>query len=71
MKQHHNLFKNFTELPLAVEPFKSYRCKGKYGYIMIATMDDDDAPKQAKLSGEVIKENLERWNGSSYEKVYK
>lgn len=63
--------KHFTELPLAIHPFKSYRCKGRYGYIMIGAMNGDDAFEQAKRSGEVHKEDLEKWNGSSYEKVYK
>lgn len=70
MKQYHELFKKFTELPLAVEPFKSYRCKCQHGYIMLGATDDDDAFKQARLLGEVIKENLERWNGEAYEPCY-
>lgn len=63
--------KHFTDLPLADYDFQSYRCRGRYGYIMIGAKTDKDAFYQAQLSGEVHKEDLEKWNGSSYEKVYK
>lgn len=58
----------FHDKPLAATPFKSYRCRVPYGYIMIGAKDDDDALNEAKRSSEfALRENLERWNGTEYE----
>ena len=51
--------------PLAVVPFKSYRYKGKYSYIMIGATDIADALNEVKRSiwdKLPCQENLEVWN---------
>lgn len=36
--------------PLASAGFTSYRCKGRYGWIMIGARDDVDAIREARRS---------------------
>jgi hypothetical protein len=38
---------DLTNLPLAAKGLKSYRYKGRYGYIMIGAKDDNDAIREA------------------------
>lgn len=53
--------------PLAMPPFKSYRLRGPFGFIMIGARNDDDAMQEAARSTPAPKrENLERWDGQSY-----
>jgi hypothetical protein len=61
--EHHNK-------PMAAKGLLSYRCKGRYGFIMIGAKDDQDAFNEAKRSSPFVKrEDLEKWNGEKYEKV--
>ena len=59
---------HFTELPCAAAPWKSYRYRGRYGWIMIGAVNDIDALAQALLSvglneaDTLTRANLERWD---------
>lgn len=56
--------------PMATKGLLSYRCKGRYGFIMIGAKDDQDAFNEAKRSSDSVKrENLEKWDGEKYVKV--
>ncbi|CAG9228576.1 hypothetical protein [Burkholderia vietnamiensis] len=58
------------ERPLAAAGLTSYRCKGRYGWIMIGARDDGDAMREARRSCSDAKlEDLEVWNGSGYAPV--
>ena len=55
--------------PLAAHGLTSYRLKGRYGWIMIGAVDDDDALREAArsmTSGTPTIERLQRWNGAEY-----
>lgn len=53
--------------PLAAEGLISYRLKGRFGWVMIGALDDDDAMTQAARSTPNPQiENLEIWNGAQY-----
>lgn len=55
------------EKPLADEGLTSYRCKGRYGYIMIGAKDHQDAMFEAlRCSDAAKREDLEIWNGDRY-----
>lgn len=57
--------------PMAAPGLTSYRCKGRYGYIMIGARDHQAAMGEALRSSGVAKpENLEVWDGSRYVPVY-
>lgn len=57
--------------PMAAKGLTSYRYHYGSGYIMIGAMDDAGAMREAarSFSGTVVRENLEIWNGTAYEKV--
>ncbi len=56
--------------PLAAHGLISYRCKGRYGWIMIGAKDHEEAMREARRSSEgVSREGLEIWNGKEYVKV--
>lgn len=63
------LVHHFTELPCAAAPFKSYRYRGRYGWVMIGAHDDADALQQAARAAfePVMLDKLQRWNGIAYE----
>jgi hypothetical protein len=53
--------------PLAAEGLLSYRCKGRYGWIMIGAKDHDDAMREARRSSnDVTEAALEIWDGERY-----
>jgi hypothetical protein len=57
--------------PLAAPGLISYRCKGRYGWIMIGARSDVDALSEARRSWEhASSDMLERWAGSSYVPVH-
>lgn len=60
---------NFTDKPMASAPWKSYRYKGRYGFIMIGAMNDQEALSEAQRSESEANDikRLQRWNGSEYE----
>lgn len=57
--------------PLAAEGLLSYRCKGRYGWIMIGAKDHDDAMREARRSSnDVTESGLQIWDGSQYVHAY-
>ncbi|RQT26017.1 hypothetical protein DF037_20215 [Burkholderia contaminans] len=55
------------ERPLAAAGLKSYRCKGRFGWIMIGATDVDDAMREARRSCAAAKvADLEEWKGERY-----
>lgn len=53
--------------PMAAPGLTSYRCKGRYGWIMIGAKDHADAMREARRSDPTARaENLEIWNGTEY-----
>lgn len=57
-------------MPLASVGYTSYRCKGRYGWIMIGAKDNNDAMQQARRTdpnADIL--DLEIWNGSVYERI--
>ena len=59
---------DYWNRPLVVAPLKSYRYRGRYGWIMIGAKDDNDALREAKRStdGNVHPARLQKWNGVEY-----
>ncbi len=56
-----------TAKPLAAKGLTSYRCKGRYGWIMIGAKDHDDAMREAKRSSDsASRDTLQIWDGSRY-----
>lgn len=63
-----SLIPNTSDKPLATAGLASYRIRGQYGWIMIGAKDSEDAWREAQRSANNLKrENLEVWNGSTYE----
>lgn len=55
---------------MAAEGLTSYRCKSRFGWIMIGATDNDDAWRQALRSSRSARlEDLEKWNGTAYAPV--
>jgi len=53
--------------PLANEGLTSYRCRGRFGWIMIGAIDHDDAMREARRSSDAAeRDTLEVWDGSRY-----
>jgi hypothetical protein len=50
--------------PLAAPGLKSYRYRGRYGWIMVGALDDHDALREASRSTDqaVAIDRLERWD---------
>lgn len=60
----------FQDKPMAAAGLKSYRCKGRYGWIMIGALDADDAMREARRSYSGAKrKDLEAWDGQRYASV--
>ena len=58
---------NITDRPLAAPCLTSYRCKGRYGWIMIGARNHDDAMAEAlRSSPDAAPAGLEVWNGTRY-----
>lgn len=63
-----------TEKPMASEGLISYRCKGRYGWIMIGATDNEDALNEASRStSNVMEDTLEVWDKglNKYVSAYK
>lgn len=59
-----------SDKPLAVNGLTSYRCRGRYGWIMIGATDDADAWREAlRSSPEADQSTLEVWNGAHYVRI--
>lgn len=62
--------RHFSERPLAADGLKSYRYRGRYGYVMIGAEDDAHALREAARSTDnVTADKLEAWNGERYTPV--
>lgn len=58
---------DMNDRPMAAPGLTSYRCKGRYGWIMIGAKDHADAMQEARRSDPTARaENLEIWNGERY-----
>jgi len=56
-----------TERPLAAAGLTSYRCRGRFGWIMIGARDDADALREARRSWpEAASESMQVWDGRRY-----
>jgi hypothetical protein len=56
--------------PLAAAGLTSYRCKGRYGYIMIGARDHAEAHREAlRSSKDAAYADLEVWDGKKYVNV--
>lgn len=56
-----------SDMPCAAPGLTSYRCKSRYGWIMIGAKDHDDAMREARRSSEdARREDLQVWNGREY-----
>lgn len=56
-----------TDRPLAAPGLASYRCRGRYGWIMIGARDDAEALSEARRSSDDARASgLEVWDGSRY-----
>lgn len=55
------------ERPMAAAGLTSYRCRGRYGWIMIGATDAADAMREARRStANPRPEDLEVWDGTRY-----
>ena len=53
--------------PLAAPGLTSYRCRGRYGWIMIGAKDTVDAMREAlRSSKDASRDTLQAWNGAEY-----
>lgn len=59
---------DFHDQPCAAPGLDSYRYRGRYGWIMIGAINDEDALHEAGRShaGGLTFANLERWDGARY-----
>lgn len=57
--------------PLAAQGLKSYRYRGRFGWVMIGAKDDADALRSAARSveGPVYLSKLQAWDGAQYRDV--
>lgn len=66
----HGVLTKNHEKPLADAPFASYRIPGRFGWIMIAAMNAQDAMSEAGRSNstnyKLACETLEIWDGEKY-----
>lgn len=53
--------------PCAAAGLESYRCRGRFGWIMIGAVSDENALSEARRSWSGAEMNhIERWNGDRY-----
>jgi hypothetical protein len=58
---------DYWNKPCAAHGLKSYRYRGRYGWIMIGAKHDEDALREAARSTiDVTKDKLQQWNGVEY-----
>jgi hypothetical protein len=58
---------DFVNLPCAANGLTSYRCRGRYGWIMIGARDHEGAMREARRSSDTAERStLEVWNGMAY-----
>lgn len=56
-----------SERPLAAPGLTSYRCRGRFGWIMIGAHDGADALREARRSWpEAMSDSMEVWDGRRY-----
>jgi hypothetical protein len=64
---HKRALVSFCDRPLADPGLVSYRCRGRFGWIMIGAKDHEDAMREARRSWEgARREDLQVWNGNCY-----
>lgn len=57
----------WCDKPMAAAGLTSYRCRGRYGWIMIGAKSDADAWREAlRSSDEARRDTLQRWDGARY-----
>ena len=62
LQQAFNILTNCDKL-LAITGLDSYRCKGRYGWIMIGALNTNDAMNEARRSSsDVSIEGLQKWS---------
>lgn len=62
-----NGYEHVCNKPLAAAGRTSYRCRGRFGWIMIGARDVDDAMCEARRSSAfALRENLQVWDGKHY-----
>lgn len=59
------LEKPFYDRPCAAKGLTSYRCRGRYGWVMIGAKNDADAYKEALRSTDKIND-MQVWDGKAY-----
>lgn len=64
---------DFWIRPCAAEGLKSYRYRGRFGWVMIGARDNEDALREAARSivGEPDISLLQVWNGVGYAMIEK
>lgn len=58
----------YHDRPCAAPGLTSYRCRGRYGYIMIGARDVQDAWREARRSSDQP-HDLQVWDGAAYKDV--
>ena len=62
---------NVTDRPCAAAGLTSYRCAGRYGWIMVGATSHADAMREARRSSDsVTPAGLQVWDGACYVPVY-
>jgi hypothetical protein len=63
---------NTWDKPLAAPGLRSYRCKGRFGWIMIGATDDADALREARRSSDVADlATLQEHRNGAYSSAYR
>lgn len=58
---------DFTNRPVAAPGLTSYRCKSRFGWVMIGARSHADAYREALRSyAQAKREDLEIWDGEKY-----
>ena len=61
---------NLCDRPLASPPWRSYRYKGRYGWVMLGAMSTGEALREAARSTQdPVLANLQVWDGEKYIRV--
>lgn len=61
----------YWDRPCAATGLISYRCRSRFGWVMIGALNVQDALAEAKRSSSEARiEAIERWNGNRYVPVH-
>lgn len=62
---------DLTDRPLAAPGLTSYRCAGRYGWIMIGAKDHAEALQEARRTcPDALPQDLQVWDGTQYVKAW-